>query len=143
MDMVGTLSLPLHKAVYEGGRSTIRLSVLTVEGIANLISSGVRGKADISQVTGPVGIIGLVGDASRLGFAYLITFTALISINLAIINLVPFPALDGGRIVFVAIEGITKRKINSKIASTLNTVGFFLLIALMLVITYRDILRLF
>ena len=143
MDMVGTLSLPVHKAIYEGGRATLRLSYLTVGGITNLIKDAVMGKADLSQVAGPVGIIGLVGDASRLGFAYLITFTALISINLAIINLIPFPALDGGRILFVAIEGVSKRKINPKIAHTLNTVGFTLLIIVMLIVTYRDILRLF
>jgi regulator of sigma E protease len=143
MDMVGTLYLPIHKAIYEGGKTTLKLSLLTVEGIANLIKNAVRWKADISEVAGPVGIIGLVGDATRLGFAYLLTFTALISINLAIINLVPFPALDGGRILFVAIEGITKRKINPKIANTLNTAGFAILIALMLIVTYRDILKLF
>jgi len=143
MDMIGTLRLPAHKAVYEGGKVTLELSQQTVSGIASLIKDAVRGKADMSQVAGPVGIIGLVGDASRLGFTYLITFTALISINLAIINLVPFPALDGGRIVLVAIEGITRRKMNSRIIHTLNNVGFFLLIALMLVITYRDILKLF
>jgi len=143
MDMIGTLSLPLHKAVYEGGRATLKLSYLTVGGIVGLIKDAVMGKADISQVAGPVGIIGLVGDASRLGLAYLITFTALISINLAIINLVPFPALDGGRIIFVAIEGVTQRKINPRVANILNTVGFVLLIAVMLIVTYRDILRLF
>jgi regulator of sigma E protease len=143
MDMVGTLSLPIHKAIYEGGRATLRLSYLTVEGLLGLIKDAVRGRADISQVAGPVGIISLVGDASRLGFSYLLTFTALISINLAIINLIPFPALDGGRVLFVAIEGITKRKINPKIAGTLNTIGFALLIVVMLIVTYRDILRLF
>jgi regulator of sigma E protease len=143
MDMVGTLSLPLHKAIYEGGRSTLKLSYLTVAGIWNLIANAFRGRADISEVAGPVGIVGLVGDASKLGFSYLITFTALISINLAVINLVPFPALDGGRILFVAIEGITKRKINPKVAGTLNTIGFVILIALMIIVTYRDILRLF
>jgi regulator of sigma E protease len=143
MDMVGTLSLPIHKAIWEGGKTTLELSYLTVRGLVNLITEAVRGKADLSQVSGPVGIIGLVGDATRLGFSYLITFTALISINLAIINLVPFPALDGGRIVVVALEGITRRKMNSKIIHTINTVGFFLLIALMVVITYRDILKLF
>lgn len=143
MDMVGTLYLPIHKAIYEGGKTTLRLSYLTVAGIANLIKDAVRGHADISQVAGPVGIIGLVGDASKLGFAYLLTFTALISVNLAIINLIPFPALDGGRILFVAIEGITKRKINPKVAHTLNTIGFALLIVVMLIVTYRDVLRLF
>ena len=143
MDMVGTLSLPIHKAIYEGGKTTFEITYLTVRGIAGLIKDAVRWKADISQVAGPVGIVGLVGDASRLGFAYLITFTALISINLAIINLVPFPALDGGRLLFVAIEGVTKKKINPKFAGVLNTVGFVILISLMLIVTYRDILKLF
>jgi regulator of sigma E protease len=143
MDMVGTLTLPIHKAVYEGGKTTFEITYLTVEGVANLIKSAVVGKADISQVSGPVGIIGLVGDASQLGFAYLITFAALISINLAIVNLIPFPALDGGRILFVVIEGVTKKKINPKFAQAANTVGFVILIALMLIVTYRDILKLF
>jgi len=143
MDMVGTLSLPIHKAFYEGGKATFRITYLTIGGLFGLIKDAVVGRADISQVTGPVGIVGLVGDASRLGFAYLITFTALISINLAIVNLIPFPALDGGRLLFVAIEGITKRPINPKFAQITNTVGFALLIALMLFVTYRDILNLF
>lgn len=143
MDMVGTLSLPIHKAIYEGGKTTFEITYLTVRGIVGLIKDAVRWKADISQVAGPVGIVGLVGDASRLGFAYLITFTALISINLAIINLVPFPALDGGRLLFVVIEGVTKKKINPKFAGILNTVGFVILISLMLIVTYRDILKLF
>jgi regulator of sigma E protease len=142
-DMVGTLSLPFYKAFYEGGRSTLNIAKLTVVGVWNLIKGSVVGKADLTQVTGPVGIIGLVGDASRLGFSYLITFAALISINLAIINLVPFPALDGGRILFVIIEGISRRKINPKVANILNTVGFALIILLMLFVTYRDIVRLF
>lgn len=142
-DMIGTLYLPLHRAVYEGGKTTLELAYLTVGGIIKLIKDAVMWKSDISQITGPVGIVGLVGDASRLGFAYLLTFTALISVNLAIINLIPFPALDGGRILFVAIEGITKRKINPKVANTINTIGFVLLITLMIVVTYRDILKLF
>lgn len=143
MDMVGTLSLPLHQALYEGAKVTWRLMDLTVRGISDLIGRAFVGQADISQVSGPVGIVGLVGDASRLGFAYLLTFSALISINLAIINLVPFPALDGGRIIFVIIEAITRRRINTKVANILNTAGFALLILLMLFITYRDIVKLF
>lgn len=143
MDMVGTLSLPIHKAIWQGGKTTFKLSYLTVVGIATLVGDAFKGQADISQVAGPVGIIGLVGDASRLGFSYLLTFTALISINLAVINLVPFPALDGGRILFVAIEGVTKKKISPKVAGVLNTIGFALLIIVMLIVTYRDILKLF
>ncbi len=141
MDMVGTLTLPPHKAFYQGAVTTIKISYLTVAGVLGLIRDAVVGKADISQVTGPVGIVGLVGDATRLGFTYLVTFTALISINLAVINLLPFPALDGGRLLFVAYEALTKRQVNIKFAVIANTVGFALLISLMVFITYRDILK--
>lgn len=143
MDMVGTLKLPLHRAFIEGGRATLNITYLTVGGILNLIKDAVLGKGDLSSVTGPVGIVGLVGDASRLGFSYLLTFTALISINLAVVNLIPFPALDGGRLLFVAVESVTKRPINPKFAGIANTVGFFLLISLMLIVTYRDVVKLF
>ena len=143
MDMIGTLSLPIHRAIYEGGKTTFDIAYATIYGIGDLVGKAIKGNPDISQIAGPVGIISLVGDATKLGFVYLLTFTALISINLAIINLLPFPALDGGRIIFVIIESITKRPINPKIAGSLNTVGFALLILLMLIITYRDILKLF
>ena len=143
MDMVGTITLPLHKSIYEGFRVTYRMVYYTTIGLSELVLDAFKGEADMNQVTGPVGIVGLVGDASRLGFSYLITFTALISINLAIINMIPFPALDGGRLLFVAIEGITKKPINPKFAMVANTVGFGILILLMLVVTYRDIVKLF
>jgi regulator of sigma E protease len=143
MDMIGTLRLNPWQAIVQGGQVTAKLSYLTVYGILDLIRDAVLGKADTSQLTGPVGIVGLVGDASQLGFSYLLTFTALISINLAIINLIPFPALDGGRLLFVGIEGLTKKKINPKFAQITNTVGFALLLLLMIFITIRDVARLF
>jgi regulator of sigma E protease len=94
-------------------------------------------------VTGPIGIVGLVGDASRLGIVYLLSFTALISINLAVINLLPFPALDGGRIIFVIIEAIKKSPINPKVAGTVNMVGFAIFILLMIIVSVRDVTNLF
>lgn len=143
MDMVGTLSLSPIRAFYEGARVTTEITYLTTIGLFELVRDSIFGKADLSSITGPVGIVGLVGDASRLGFAYLLTFTSLISINLAIINLIPFPALDGGRLLFVGIEAVTRKKINSKFAQITNTVSFALLIALMFFVTYRDVLKLF
>jgi regulator of sigma E protease len=68
--------------------------------------------------------------------------TALISINLAVVNFIPFPALDGGRILFVAIESVIRRRISAKFTNIVNTVGFALLIALMVIVTYKDIVRL-
>jgi len=94
-------------------------------------------------VVGPIGIAGLVGDARALGWVYLLTFAAFISIDLAIINLIPFPALDGGRLLFLLIEAVKGSPIKAKVANALNLVGFLLLIGLMLVVTFFDIWRLF
>jgi regulator of sigma E protease len=93
-------------------------------------------------VTGPIGIAGIVGDAAGLGFTYLLMIVALISINLGVINLIPFPALDGGRLLFVILESIFRRRIPITFANVVNLVGFTLLMILMVVITYRDVLNL-
>ncbi len=142
MDKVGILSLPIHRALWEGGKLTLHMIAAVATGIGQFVYDAVVGRADFSSVSGPVGIVGLVGDATRLGFTYLLMFTAVISINLGVINLVPFPALDGGRILFVIIESIRRKAIDPKIANTVNSVGFILLILLMVIVTYKDIVRL-
>src|SRR3990167_5940213 len=130
---------------------------LSLEEVSNFISQSFkpitftieRGKNISEKIVAPeegiiankpaVGIVGMVGDVRELGFSHLLTFTALISINLAIINLLPFPALDGGRLLFVGIEAITRRSIPSLIFNTVNTIGFALLILLMILITIQDV----
>ncbi len=112
-------------------------------GLCTLLADAVMGKADLSQVAGPVGIVGMVGDAADFGLVALLSFTAIISLNLAVINLLPIPALDGGRLVFVAIEAVTKKSINPAWAGRLNLIGFALLMLLMIVVTYNDIVRIF
>lgn len=143
MDNVGTLSLPIHLAIWEGGKFTIHMIKGVTLGLLEFIKNIIFAKADFSSVTGPVGIAGMVGDAAKLGITYLLMFTALISINLGVINLVPFPALDGGRILFVIIEAIIRKPIKPKIMNTVNAIGFILLLVLMFIVTYRDIARLF
>ena len=142
MDLVGTVVLPFPKAIYEGGLLTARLTGETAVGIVDFLKDAVMLAANFSQITGPVGIVGLVGEASALGFVHLIIFMAFISINLAIINLLPFPALDGGRLLFVIIETLKGSPIRPKVVQVLNTVGFVLLILLMVAVTYQDIARL-
>jgi len=143
MDQAGKVVLPLHLAIWEGGKLTVDMFVGIATNLYTLAHDALLGKADFSQVSGPVGIARLVGDAGKLGIVYLLSFTAFISLNLAVLNLVPFPALDGGRILFVLIEAIKRSPIKPVIANWTNTVGFGLLILLMLFITYRDIVRLF
>lgn len=143
MDKVGTLRLPIHLAIYESARFTLHMMSEIAYGLYDLVAGMFQGTSKLSSVTGPIGIAGLVSDAASLGFTYLMMFTALISINLGVLNLVPFPALDGGRILFVLIEAITRRPIKPAIANAFNAVGFALLILLMLVVTYKDIVRIF
>ena len=111
-------------------------------GISALLYDAIRLKADFSQVAGPVGIVGLVGEASAFGITALLMFTAFISLNLAIINVLPFPALDGGRFLFVIIEALKGSPITPRFVGTVNAIGFFILIALMVVVTWNDIARL-
>lgn len=143
MENVGTVKLNSFLAFLEGGKLTITTTKQVAIGLGKFIWQSIKGQSDFSQVSGPVGIVGLVGDAANFGLAYFLGFVAFISLNLAVINLIPFPALDGGRILFVIIEAIIRRPIKPKIANTLNSIGFIILISLMLIITYRDILKFF
>lgn len=143
MDMIGTVKLPFFAAFWEGMKLNWLMTKSTAVGFYMLIKEGIQGRGSFASVAGPVGIVGIVGDAYQFGFVYLISFTALISINLAIINLIPFPALDGGRLFFLLIEKIKGSRMNPKIANATNIIGFFLLIFLMLIITYHDVVKLF
>ena len=142
MDEIGLLRLPPHIALWEGAKLTVSLTEATFFGLADFFGGLITGSADISDVSGPLGIIRIVGDASQFGFIYLLSLTAIISINLAIINLIPFPALDGGRLFFLLIETIKRSPIKPKIANTLNIIGFVFLLLLMVAITYSDIIKL-
>jgi regulator of sigma E protease len=133
---------PFFTAIGNGFTSTIGgLQAITV-GLFTLIAQSFAGTADFTQVAGPVGIVGMVGDAAAFGITALLTFTAVISLNLAVINLLPFPALDGGRLVFVVIEAVTGKDIPPEWAGRMNLVGFALLMILMVAVTYNDILNL-
>lgn len=143
MDDVVDIRLPFFTAIYEGAHYTGIMIKDTAVGLSTFISNIFKGKADFSDVSGPIGIGRIVGSAAELGFTYLLLITALISINLGVINLIPFPALDGGRILFVLIEGIIRRPIAPKYSNAVNMVGFVLLMLLMVVVTYKDIVKLF
>ncbi len=132
-----------HRAIVEGLNLTVSLTKATAAALASFVTQAWRGESIISSVTGPVGLVGLVGNARVMGLVYLLSFTALISINLAVINLVPFPALDGGRLLFLLIEKIKGSAIRPTVANVLNGVGFALLLLLMAVITFHDIAKLF
>ncbi len=143
MDEIGTVKLPFLKAFWEGLKLDWNVTKNTGMGLFKLIGDVLTGKGNFSSITGPVGMVGIVENAYEFGFVYLLSFAALISVNLAIINLIPFPALDGGRLLFLLIEKIKGSRLNPKFANTANMIGFFLLIILMVFVTYHDVLKLF
>ncbi len=143
MDTEGEVDLPAHKALWYGGETTAYFTAETGKAIYGFFKDIFSGEAEISSVMGPVGLVGVVGEVYKFGFAQLLVFTALISINLAIINLVPFPALDGGRLLFVLIEAIKGSPIKPKITKAANAAGFILLIILMILVTWNDIANIF
>ncbi|MCK4386553.1 MAG: RIP metalloprotease RseP [Candidatus Pacebacteria bacterium] len=143
LDVVGTVKFPIHRAFWEGLKATIFWTSATAAGLFGFLLSAVTGQADLSQISGPIGIISLVGNAFQFGFVYLLSFVAIISINLAVINLIPIPALDGGRLLFVLIEAVKGSPIKPRLANALNLAGFAFLILLMIIITASDVFKLF
>lgn len=143
LEEIGTYALPAHKAFTQSFIMTKNAVQLIAVDLVTFLGKAILGKASLNEVSGPVGIVGIVGEAASFGFIYLLSFTAFISINLAVLNVLPLPALDGGRLVMVLIEGVTKKKIKPTIVNWVNGIGFLVLILLMIVITVNDVIKLF
>ena len=94
-------------------------------------------------VAGPVGIAELTGQFVQIGPYAVLSFVSLLSLNLAILNILPFPALDGGRLLFIVIEAVFRRKVNQKFESYAHAVGMAILLSLIALITVHDLIRLF
>lgn len=137
------VSYPWYRALIMGIVSTVNLIWAMITILADLLWRLVATGHLAVEVAGPVGIFSLTGQAAQLGFIYILQLTALLSINLAIINLLPFPALDGGRLLFLAIEKIKGSPVSQKIERIAHTTGFVILVLLMIAITWRDMVRFF
>ncbi len=142
LDNIGILKLPIHKAFVEAIFTTKDILVSITVGIFKFLS-GAFSSSSIKDVSGPVGIAKVVREASDLGIIYIVNLTALISLNLAVLNLLPFPALDGGRIFFIFLEAITRKKIKPSVLNLANGIGFIILISLMVLVTLKDLKILF
>lgn len=141
LESVGTFNTSFVQAISIGTVRTYEIVTMTFDGLKTLISSLTEGKSVLSSLSGPVGIAKIVGQTSTYGVVAVLTLVAVLSINLAIFNILPLPALDGGRMVVVAIEAVIKKKIPFKYYSWINTVSFLLLIILLVVVTFHDIQR--
>lgn len=101
------------------------------------------GKVGVDQLSGPVGIYSIIDSQSKEGFEAVLYLVAYLSINIGIINLLPFPAFDGGRILFLLIEKIFRKPVSKKVENIIHSIGFMLIIALLIYVTFNDIIRLF
>jgi len=142
ISLVETVKESFFPALYEATLATGSTLIAVVTGVYDLLKDTISGQADLTQIAGPVGIAGMAGEAASFGLTSLLLFTAFISLNLAVINLLPFPALDGGRVLIVMIEGVIRRPLNPVWTSRLNFVGIALLLLLMILVTYNDIVNL-
>ncbi|MFH1315163.1 MAG: RIP metalloprotease RseP [Candidatus Uhrbacteria bacterium] len=135
------VSFPIHKAVWFGFSTAAQYTVMIAVAIYDILKSLITGQGVGIDLSGPVGIAVMTGEVSRLGLVYLIQFTAILSINLAVINILPLPALDGGRILFLLIEAIRRKPIDERIEAIVHNSGFVLLMGLVILITYRDLVN--
>ncbi len=141
VDHAGMMSLGFGEAVVKATTDTGKFTWLTMTGLVDIIKKVANGENVMNALAGPVGIAKMVGGASEAGAITLLTFVAILSINLAVFNALPIPALDGGRIVFVLIEMIIRRPLNYKFQYWANSISFLFLIGLILTTTFFDIFR--
>jgi len=128
---------PFFRSISLGVTETFQTMVLFKNSILSLFAG-----TNSLQLTGPVGIAQLTGEAAQAGISPLLEFAGFLSLSLAIMNLLPLPALDGGRIAFVFIEWVRRgKRISPKTEGTVHLIGFLLLIGLALIVTYQDIFR--
>ncbi|MDF2379411.1 MAG: site-2 protease family protein [Candidatus Gracilibacteria bacterium] len=134
--------IPLQESVVLAARDTARLSWYTMKMFGNVLFTLVTSASVSDQVSGPVGIAQLTHQAAQKGFDDLIRLIVLLSISLGAINVLPIPALDGGRFISIFFEAVTGKRPNSEWEARIHAFGFLLLISLIFVITYKDIMRL-
>ena len=141
--LVATESEPWGAALGDALKATRGAFKTVAADLWILVGGALRGAPDLAAVVGPVGIVSYVGEASQNGLGAVLMFAALISINLSIINLIPIPALDGGRLLVLGVEAVMRRNAPRLAIQALNALGIALIILLMVVVTYNDVARLF
>ncbi len=134
---------PWYSAPYYGLVEAFNITTKIASEIGKMLFVFITFQKQNVDVAGPIGIANLAGEAVKFGKNAFLQFLALLSLNLAIMNILPFPALDGGRLVFVLYEGITKKRPNKNFEKYTNIFGFIILLSLAALITINDIVKLF
>ncbi len=136
---IGTVHYPFFSAIWEGIKATGWYLKEIVVAFYLLITGLFAGHGAGDAVSGPVGVAVMTGKVARLGLIYLIQFMAMLSLNLAVFNILPIPALDGGRLLFVLISKIRRKEVSQKLEGMFHMVGFALLMLLVVAVTVRDV----
>ena len=128
----------IFQAVALGGKKVITLTAVTYKGIWLLITGGLPVKESVS---GPIGIAVLIGEAAKMGFIYLLIIMAHINIALAVFNLLPFPILDGGHVLFLGIEKLRGKPVSPRTQEVIGNIALYILIAFALFVSWNDIVK--
>lgn len=131
----GKLTVPWYAAPWVGIKATYIQTLNISDGLCRLVT----GRIGLNNVGGPVKIAQLTGEVGRMGLVYLMQFIATLSLNLAILNILPFPALDGGRVFLLLVEKVRGRRNNQRLEQWINILGFMFLILLMILVTIKDV----
>ena len=140
---MGSPKLPFFRSIAEGFVTSVKIVGTIFVSIGTLIVALFTEAPALEGFVGPIGIFGVATEAAKFGFIYLFQLIAIISLNLVALNILPFPALDGGRLLFLAIEKVKGSPISPKREGVANAIGFGILVLLMVVITVRDVVQLF
>ncbi len=134
---------PWYLAIWYGIKMTFVWLATILSVLWSLIVALFTGKSMgmSAEISGPIGIAALTGQATKMGFTYLLQFAALLSLNLAIINILPFPALDGGRVVFLIAEKLRGKAVKQQWENMAHNIGFLLLMLLIVIVTFRDLMK--
>lgn len=141
--LAGKETLPFGQSIAEAGRDTVDFTWSLVSWLGSVVSGQTSTEEVRDNVAGPIGIVQTVGQSAQMGFGYLLLFAAVLNVNLGLINLLPIPVLDGGWLLFLAIEGIRGKPLKPEHQGLAQFVGLVLLLGIMVFGFYADLSRLF
>jgi len=137
---IGIMPVMEHKLIPAFGDGIKNTWTMTVT-MYDILKQLFTGEVGVEELSGPVGIVYVVNDSAKQGLIYVVYLTALLSLNLAVMNMLPLPALDGGRLIFLGIRKITGRRVTDEMEGKIHFIGIMLLFALMIYVTWNDIIR--
>lgn len=137
----GVIHYGFFASIWQGISTTILMIWRVIEALFNLFAQLFTEGKLAPEIGGPVAVVVIAGQMANLGLIYILQFAAILSINLGVINFFPFPALDGGRVMFVIAELITRKKLSEKVETIIHNSGFILILVLLAALTFRDFSR--